>query len=252
MLNASGEQSVRRESNPLLNIKVVKEGELKVRKGSTILHPLIKKNGYKFSVYAELAYELFDNEKLIYLIIYQSRKTRKTIYKFLVDDTCSLICETKRDFIFQHNSVSEKFTTETGVADTWMAALYEIFRQSPKVNDNKKDEDIYEDPDEIALSLSSSFETVHKIPNRPPPRPNLPTNSISPEKIFVCLYDHHPTDSASHELEFKCGDLLYILNTDGPNFYVGHRLVLPFNEHNQPPKGLVYREYIANAYEKVF
>lgn len=39
---ASEEQTIRRDSNPLVNIKVVKEGELKVRKGSTILSSLIK------------------------------------------------------------------------------------------------------------------------------------------------------------------------------------------------------------------
>jgi len=103
----------------------------------------------------------------------------------------------------------------------------------------------------IEYFKSSSFEVVQSMPARPPPRPILPTNSISPEKIFVCLYDHHPTSSDPRELEFKCGDLLYIVNTDGPNFYVGHRLTLPFNEHNQPSKGLVYREFIANAYEKL-
>jgi len=90
-----------------------------------------------------------------------------------------------------------------------------------------------------------------ETPIRPPPRPLLPTNSISPENIYVCLYDHYSTSNDSHELEFKCGDLLYIINTNGPNFYVGHRLTLPLNNHCQTSKGLVFKDYIKPAYEKV-
>jgi hypothetical protein len=55
----------------------------------------------------------------------------------------------------------------------------------------------------------------------------------------------------SHELEFNCGDLLYIIDTDAPNFYVGHRLILPLTNHNNNPKGLVFKDYITPAYEKV-
>jgi hypothetical protein len=90
-----------------------------------------------------------------------------------------------------------------------------------------------------------------ETPTRPPPRPLLPTNPISPDNIYVCLYDHYSTSNDAHELAFNRGDLLYIINTDGPNFYVGHRLIFPLNNHCQTPKGLVYKNYITPAYEKV-
>lgn len=103
----------------------------------------------------------------------------------------------------------------------------------------------------LRIFQGSSFDSILDTPARPPPRPILPTNSISPENIYVCLYDHRPLTSNSYELEFNCGDLLYIINTDGPNFYVGHRLILPLNTHGHNPKGLVFKDYITPAYERI-
>jgi hypothetical protein len=78
----------------------------------------------------------------------------------------------------------------------------------------------------------------------------LPTNSISPEKIYVCLYNHRPT-SKSNELDFNCGDLLYIIDATGPNFYIGYRLTLPLTSFNHTRKGIVFKDFITPAYEKV-
>ncbi|CAF5134810.1 unnamed protein product, partial [Rotaria sp. Silwood1] len=135
------------------------------------------------------------------------------------------------------------FTTETGTADTWISSLRETLSRE---NANE----IYENPDEITITSvkPSCSEPILDIPKRPPPRP---INSISPENIYVCLYDHCRTTNDSYELEFNCGDLLYIINKDGPTFYIGHQLKLPLNNYEQSPIGLVYKNYIRPAYEKV-
>ena len=97
---------------------------------------------------------------------------------------------------------------------------------------------------------SSSLDSSRETPAIPPPRPPVPTNTISPEQIYVCLYNHRPA-SKSNELGFNCGDLLYIVDTSGPNFYIGHRLSLPLTNSNQTRKGLVFKDFITPAYEKV-
>jgi hypothetical protein len=75
-------------------------------------------------------------------------------------------------------------------------------------------------------------------------------NNLSPQLIYVCLYDHRSSNNAENELEFSRGDLLYIINTDGPNFYVGHRLILPWLPASRPRIGLVFKDYIQAAYER--
>lgn len=96
------------------------------------------------------------------------------------------------------------------------------------------------------------MDKIVDTPLRPPPRPARRINTISPEQIYVCLYDHSSTDKATNELQFHRGDLLYLINTEGPNFYVGHKLTLPWDPHNRPSLGLVHREYIRPAYEKAY
>ncbi|CAF2378390.1 unnamed protein product [Rotaria sp. Silwood2] len=191
-------------SNTLPNNTLVKEGDLTVRKGSTILSPLLKKHGSKTIVYCELSYTYCNNEKIVYLVVYENRKSRKPLHKFIIDLNCTFVGESKRDFQYKHDSGIEK--------------------------------------------KSSCFEHVTDVPKRPPPRL---INSILPENIYVCLYDNYSTTNDSHELEFKCGDLLYIINKDGPNFYIGRQLKLPLNNYEQTPIGLVYKGYIRSAYEKV-
>ncbi|CAF1044615.1 unnamed protein product [Rotaria sordida] len=233
---------VKKVTNPSSNNTLVKEGNLTVRKGSTILSPLLKKNGSKTIVYCELSYTYCNNEKIIYLVFYENRKSRKTLHKFIIDLHCSFIYENKRDFQFKHDSGTEKFTTETGIADTWISSLNNVL---PQKNVNE----IYENPDELTdTSKPSCFEQILDVPKRPPPRP---ISSILPENIYVCLYDHYSTTNESYELEFNCGDLLYIINRDGPNFYIGHQLKFPLNNHEQTRLGLVYKNYISPAYEKV-
>ncbi|CAF4533237.1 unnamed protein product [Rotaria sp. Silwood1] len=238
---------VEKVSNPLLNIvpsnKLVKEGNLTVRKGSTILSPLLKKHGSKTIVYCELSYEYCHNEKIVYLVVYENRKSRKFLYKFIIDLNCTFVYENKRDFQYKHDSGIEKFTIETGTADTWISSVREALSRE---NANE----IYENPDEITITSvkPSCSEPILDIPKRPPPRP---INSISPENIYVCLYGHCRTTNDSYELEFNCGDLLYIINKDGPTFYIGHQLKLPLNNYEQSPIGLVYKNYIRPAYEKV-
>jgi hypothetical protein len=95
------------------------------------------------------------------------------------------------------------------------------------------------------------LEHIPGTPVRPPPRPSRPTHFISPENIYVCLYDHYPSTDDFHELEFNCGDLLCIINTDGSNFYIGYKLTLPLNSHSPSTIGLVFKDYIRPAYEKV-
>jgi hypothetical protein len=94
------------------------------------------------------------------------------------------------------------------------------------------------------------MDKVVDTPLRPAPRPARRINTISPEQIYVCLYDHSSTSKTANELQFNRGDLLYLINTEGPNFYVGHKLTLPWDPQRQPSLGLVYREYIRPAYEK--
>ena len=93
------------------------------------------------------------------------------------------------------------------------------------------------------------MEYPSETPTRPPPRSILLKSSLLPEKIYVCLYDHLSKNN-SYELEFKCGDLLYIMNQDGKDFYIGRQLKFPLNNHYQSPLGFVYKDYITHAYEK--
>ncbi|UJR35785.1 hypothetical protein I4U23_028533 [Adineta vaga] len=241
ILHTKKERSLSSSNNIL-----VKLGDLTVRKGSAILSLLLKKHGYKTNVYGELSYSYHSNEKLVYLTIYQNRKNRKTIHTFILDNTCSFLRENKREFRFEHSSAIEYFTTETGTADSWIEAF------SKTVNGDHIEE-VYEILDEsISTSTSSTSNYDDETsPVRPPPRPTRTPNPILPENIYVCLYDHYSTTSDSRELGFNRGDLLYIINTDGPNFYIARQLTLPIHDHYQNPIGLVYKDYIRPAYEKI-
>lgn len=84
-----------------------------------------------------------------------------------------------------------------------------------------------------------------------PPRPTQFSSGVLPENIYVCLYDHHSATGDSHELEFDQGDLLYIINTDGPNFYIGRQFTFHSEGHFPHPIGFVFKDYIRPAYEKV-
>jgi hypothetical protein len=104
--------------------------------GSTILSPLLKSKYsielnrlifilfqfleklLKKIVHCELLYKSCDKEKVIYLIVYQSRKNRKILHKFILDDSelyelfflksyyyylaCSFVYQNKREFQFKH------------------------------------------------------------------------------------------------------------------------------------------------------
>ncbi|CAF4107056.1 unnamed protein product [Rotaria magnacalcarata] len=95
----------------------------------------------------------------------------------------------------------------------------------------------------------SDSEYLPKIPKRLPLRPE---NSVSLDKIYVCLYNHDATTTEdSHELEFQCGDLLYIINTDGPNFYVGFKYEIRPPTDKKPRIGLVFKDYITPVFEKI-
>lgn len=99
---------------------------------------------------------------------------------------------------------------------------------------------------------SSTETTKSSEPIRPPPRPAArQPKQILPSNIFVCLYDHFSTTKNTNELEFSRGDLLYIVNRDGPEFYVGHKLTSLSQTDCRAPLGLVFKDFIQPAYEKI-
>lgn len=76
-------------------------------------------------------------------------------------------------------------------------------------------------------------------------------SSILAENIYVCLYDHRDVANGPYELTFHRGDLLYIVNTDDANFYIGRQLTFPLDGPPSNPAGLVFKEYITPAYERI-
>ncbi|CAF3581106.1 unnamed protein product [Rotaria socialis] len=132
-----------------------------------------------------------------------------------------------------HGSEIEYFTIVDDVANTWITSLDRIFnRQSSDVDENRSESD-----------------DDRSIPKRLPPRPE---NSVSLDKIYVCLYNHDATTTEdSHELEFQCGDLLYIINTDGPNVYVGFKYEIRPSTDKTPRIGLAFKDYITPVFEKI-
>ncbi|CAF1017439.1 unnamed protein product [Adineta ricciae] len=238
ILHTKKERSLSSSNNTL-----VKEGELTVRKSSTVLSPLVKKGGFK-TVRGELSYACRDKEKIVHLSVYQKGKSQNMIHTFVLDNTCSFVYGSKKEFEFKHSSGIEYFTTETGTANSWIDALSET------VSDQI--EEIYENPDALdSTSIPTTLEYLTETPVRVPPRPTQFSSGVLPKNIYVCLYDYHPTTGDSHELSFNRGDLLYIINTDGPNFYIGRQFTFHSQGHFPNPIGLVFKDYIRSAYEKV-
>jgi len=226
----------------------IKDGELIIKKASSFLSSVLKKKSTKLNVFGKIIVINNENTKLGRLEIYESKKSQKLLHSFNLDKNCSASRYDKKEFTLQHPSGMETFIVESGSVDSWIKSINETSSWQ-----QQNFEETYMIPD-ITPRPSAP---VDDIPVRPPPR--LPQSIVRvdsplplPDNVYVCLYNNYPTMHDSNELEFNCGDLLYIVNSDGLNFYVGYKIMPSMNKHNQDRMGLVFKGYITPAYERIW